>query len=356
MPKMTGLERILTTLKLQEPDRVPTFDGVHKKVRDAITGSPDASYADFIDKVDTDAISISQRVFTWSYEPLGVSKTGRQLKRGQWGDVTQFTAEETGVVMEPGIKSEKDIDTYIPPDPDEEWRYDWLKQLVKRFKGNRAIVIGCTDIFDVAKENLLGDKQYYKAMVKNPSFVERANQIALTYQLRYVKNCIDLGADVVFVNGDWAMTQGPMVSRTFIEKFIVPPFKEIVEYCHSRGVPVIKHTDGNIWPIYDLVVNTGTDGLHPIDPMAGMDMAEAKAKFGDKVCLCGNVSCAFSLVSGTVDEVIEETREVIRKAGKGGGLICMSSNSVHSGVKPENYLAMIETVKKYGVYPLQDLG
>ena len=34
----------------------------------------------------------------------------------------------------------------------------------------------------------------------------------------------------------------------------------------------------------------------------------------------------------------------------------MSSNSVHSGVKPENYLAMVETVKKYGEYPLIDLS
>ena len=75
MRKMTGQERILTTLKLQEPDRVPTFDGVHKKVRDAIMGNPDASYADFIDKVDTDAITISQRVFTWSYENIEEENT-----------------------------------------------------------------------------------------------------------------------------------------------------------------------------------------------------------------------------------------------------------------------------------------
>ncbi len=352
MRKMTSLERILTTLKLQEPDIVPTFDGVHKKVRDAIMGNPDASYADFIDKIDADAILIDQRIYTWSYEPLGVSKTGRQLKRGQWGDVTQFTAEETGIVMEAGIKSEKDMDTYVPPNPDDEWRYDWLKQLVKRFKGKRAVVVACTDVFDVAKENLLGDKQYYKAMIKNPEFIDRANEIALSYQFRYVENSIDLGADIIFVNGDWAMTQGPMVSRKFTERFLVPPFRKIVEYCHSRGVPVIKHTDGNIWPIYDLIIGTGTDGLHPIDPMAGMDMAEAKAKFGDKVCLCGNVSCAFSLVSGTVEEVIQETKDVIRKAGKGGGLICMSSNSIHSGVKPENYVAMIKTIKEYGKYPL----
>jgi uroporphyrinogen decarboxylase len=355
MKKMTGLERILTALKLQEPDRVPTFDSVHKKVRDAITGNPEASYADFIEKIDVDAIVIDQRVYTWGYEVIGSTKTGRQLKRGEWGDVTQFTAEETGIVMEPGIKSEEDLDTYVPPDPDDEWRYEWLKQLVDRFKGKRAIVIGCTDVFDVAKENILGDKQYYKAMVKNPELIDRVNEIALNYQLRYLKKSIDFGADIAFVNGDWAMTQGPMVSRKFTERFLVPPFRKIVEYCHSRGVPVIKHTDGNIWPIYDLIIDAGADGLHPIDPMAGMDIGEAKATFGDKVCLCGNVSCAFSLVSGTVEDVKKETREVISKAGKGGGLICMSSNSIHSGVKPENYLAMIDTIKEYGRYPLKGL-
>ncbi|MFQ5997313.1 MAG: uroporphyrinogen decarboxylase family protein, partial [Dehalococcoidales bacterium] len=116
--------------------------------------------------------------------------------------------------------------------------------------------------------------------------------------------------------------------------------------------PCIKHTDGNIWPIYDVILDTGIDGLHPIDPMAGMDIGEAKAKFGDKVCLCGNVSCAFSLVSGTVEEVRQETREVIRKAGKGGGLICMSSNSIHSGVKPENYVALVKAIREFGQYPL----
>ena len=101
-----------------------------------------------------------------------------------------------------------------------------------------------------------------------------------------------------------------------------------------------------------MILDTGIDGLHPIDPMAGMDIGEAKEKFGDRVCLCGNVSCAFSLVSGTVEEVKQETKEVIRKAGKGGGLICMSSNSIHSGVNPNNYVAMVEAIREYGSYPL----
>jgi len=37
--------------------------------------------------------------------------------------------------MEPAIKSEKELDNYVPPDPDLPWRYEPLRKLVKRFKG-----------------------------------------------------------------------------------------------------------------------------------------------------------------------------------------------------------------------------
>jgi uroporphyrinogen decarboxylase len=224
---------------------------------------------------------------------------------------------------------------------------------VSRFKGERAIIVGVTDIFALARENFLGDLNYFCAMVKNPALINRAQDILLDYKLRYMKNCIEAGVDVFWLNGDWAMTEKPMVSRDFTAKFLAPPLRKMVDYAHSRGIPCIKHTDGNIWPIYDIILDTGVDGLHPIDPMAGMDIGEAKSKFGNRVCLCGNVSCAFSLVTGSVDEVRAETKEVIRKAGKGGGFICMSSNSIHSGVKPENYVAMVRAIREFGTYPLK---
>jgi hypothetical protein len=45
-----------------------------------------------------------------------------------------------------------------------------------------------------------------------------------------------------------------------------------------------------------------------------MDMAEAKAQFGIEACLWGNMSCAFSLVSDTV----EGGRQKYREGDKGG--------------------------------------
>ena len=46
------------------------------------------------------------------------------------------------------------------------------------------------------------------------------------------------------------------------------------------GLRVIKHTDGMIWPIMDMIVDSGIDCLDPIDPVAGMDLGEVKRKFG----------------------------------------------------------------------------
>ena len=40
-------------------------------------------------------------------------------------------------------------------------------------------------------------------------------------------------------------------------------------------------------------------------------------------------------------------------AAAGGGLIVSSSNSIHSGVKPGNYLAMWNAIRIYGRYPIR---
>ena len=49
----------------------------------------------------------------------------------------------------------------------------------------------------------------------------------------------------------------------------------------------------------------------------------------------------------------QEVRDCIKKAGVGGGYICSSSNIIHSGVKPGNYVAMVKEIREYGRYPLE---
>jgi uroporphyrinogen decarboxylase len=105
-------------------------------------------------------------------------------------------------------------------------------------------------------------------------------------------------------------------------------------------------------PLLDMIIDSGIDCLDPIDPLAGLDIADIKKKYGDRIAVKGNIDCAHTLTFGSVEDVVKETLEVIRKAGPGGGIIISSSNSIHSAVKPGNYLAMINTIRTYGKYPI----
>jgi uroporphyrinogen decarboxylase len=82
-----------------------------------------------------------------------------------------------------------------------------------------------------------------------------------------------------------------------------------------------------------------------------MDIAQAKRDFGKRTCLLGNIDCSFLLVYGSPDEVRQSVKETIAEAAPGGGYIISSSNSIHPGCKPENYLAMVEAAREYGRYP-----
>jgi len=338
----------MKAIKRQEPDRIPTFEiDIDARVINGI--EPGATYEDFCEYMDLDALCY----YEVSMDPYEVIDQARGVVRDQWGAIKRYAPVSFSipVTLEPAIKSKKNLDNYASPDPDLPSRFKRIEQAAKKFKGKRAIIATARP-FAVVRDSLRGQNDLFKDMIRDPEMIDRLNQITSDYYRRYVKNLIDAGADIILETADWAFTHGPMVSPKLTARFITPALKEIVDYCHSRGIPCLKHTDGNIWTIFDLIVETGVDGIHPIDPLAGMDLGEAKAKYGGEICLMGNVDCGELLSWGTKEEVSKAVKDCIRKAGKGGGYICMSSNSIHGAVKPENYSEMIRAIKEYGKYPL----
>ena len=137
---------------------------------------------------------------------------------------------------------------------------------------------------------------------------------------------------------------------TYFE-LIGPKFKQVIQGYKDLGYLCIKHCDGNIDVVIDFWIDCGIDCLDPIDPGAGYTMGDMKAKYGKQVCLKGNIDCTGALCDGTPEQVEEEVRQCLVEAGPGGGLILSSSNTIHRGVAPENYQAMLAALRQYGVYP-----
>jgi uroporphyrinogen decarboxylase len=160
-----------------------------------------------------------------------------------------------------------------------------------------------------------------------------------------------VGVDLVVGDGDYCEKRGPLVPLKFFKDVIFPNLQRQVEAVHKMGLKFIKHTDGNLNPILPDLANI-VDGLHSLDPSAGVEIENVKQLYGNKLVLMGNISVD-NLCTRTAQEIVEETKRCLRAAAPGGGYVLCSSNSWYSYAKLENCLAMVDTGRKYGHYPIR---
>jgi len=102
--------------------------------------------------------------------------------------------------------------------------------------------------------------------------------------------------------------------------------------------------------LLDMIVSAGPNGINPIEPVAGMTLAQVKKLVGNKVCVTGNIDCGQLLPHGTPAQVRAVVRQAIAEAAPGGGYILTSSNSIHSSCDPQNFIAMVRACHEFGVY------
>jgi uroporphyrinogen decarboxylase len=150
---------------------------------------------------------------------------------------------------------------------------------------------------------------------------------------------------------DVANDMGLLLNPELYFRLIAPRFRRVVQGFKALGYLTIKHSDGDIRPLIDWWLDSGVDCLDPVDPAAGLDLGDFKARYGGRACLKGNVNCTGPLANGPAAAIESEVRECIRKGAPGGGYILSSSNIIHSGVPPANYAVMLKALRELGRYP-----
>ncbi len=340
---MTPRERFLTALAHQQPDRVPVWELiVNDPVVRALHG-PGVSYLDFCELEDLDGVTVGEDQRFEEIEPGVV--------RDEWG--IAWGRAECGIPyrLDGPIHHPTDLDTYRPPDPDADHRLATLRAAVERFGGRRAIVFLTHEAFEFS-HYLYGMERLLMAYATEPEVAERLARLVTDYKKRVAARAAELGADVILTGDDYANRKGTLMSPAHFRRFCLPYLREMVALAHSLDKPFIKHTDGNLWGIIEDLVGCGIDALDPLEPIAGMDIGEVKARYGERIALCGNVDCGEVLSRGSPEEVVEAVKETIAKGSPGGGHILASSNSIHPAVRPENYRAMLLAAREFGRYPL----
>jgi uroporphyrinogen decarboxylase len=160
----------------------------------------------------------------------------------------------------------------------------------------------------------------------------------------------DLYDTGIWIYDDMAATKGPMFSPKAAEAILAPGWKYMVDAYKAAGAAkVMLHSDGNILPVLDLLVDCGFDGINPVEWRAGLDVVKLREKY-PKLALLGGLDNIHILRNGTPQEIREHTKHVLSAARDGG--FCLGTHSIAPDISVANWEAVVETWRECGTYPM----
>jgi Uroporphyrinogen decarboxylase (URO-D) len=270
---------------------------------------------------------------------LQMEEAERQLHRCDMADLYIATAERY-----------EHSAIFVHPNPDTFDECDRLIEFIRQKTADRYFIMKEGDVtYGIPDGDTL--VSFCRRLKGSPRSLKDEMEAALEQQLRIADQYRKAGGlDGFALCSDYCSNKGPFLSPGQFSEFVAPYLSRLIQGYRELGFYVIKHTDGNVMPILDQLVEANPHALHSLDPQAGVDIAEVKRRCGDRICLIGNVNCGL-LDSGSERDVIESTRYALQHGMPGGGYIFSTSNCVHTGMPLAKYELMLEVWRREGNYP-----
>jgi len=353
MIKMNSQERIATVLEHKLPDRVPLMEmWIDQNVVNAIL--PGASSNDLVEHLEMDVVTVP----TMIYEDDEVEWVDRENKekrifRDKWGALQTLTYDAIPIPTKPPrIETEEDLVNYKPPDPAQSPVIEKIHKLKERYpNGEKTIAVVGESGWAPAVYLRGGLENLFLDFGLRPEFAKNIMRIGVDYYRELYKLAISAGADIVLLGDDYCDKNGPMMSPAQFEEIILPGDAAVVSAIKNAGAYCIKHIDGDIRMIMDQLISTGLDCLGPLQAVPGMELDGILKRYPGKITVMGNIDVDL-LSRGSEEDVVKATKDLLTTVSSIGPHIMSSGNTIASSVKPENFLAMLKTVKKFGRYPI----
>ena len=387
--EMTSYERVKATLEHREPDRVP-FDlggtvltGMNRhcyvRLRDYL-GLPkreirildvmqqlariDEDMAEYL-KTDVGCVDPSPPSSSPLAKPPALEGEYYTMT-DEWGIQWKMPAQGGhyyDMADQPLKHAETpaDLDTFPWPDPSDPARFAGLKKAADSYvnEQKKAYILGrqYAGIWETALW-MSGFEKFFMDMLANETFAHALMDTITELKMQYWSNALDAVGDNVLImsEADDLATQNSLLCSVDLYRKLVHPYhKKLFDFIKGKArnkVYVFYHTCGAVKPLIPLLIEEGVDILNPVQVKADdMDTRELKREFGREITFWGGgVDTQHVLPFGSPQEVRDEVKRRIDDLAPGGGFVFAAVHNVQSDVPPENYMAMWETMREYGLY------
>jgi len=192
----------------------------------------------------------------------------------------------------------------------------------------------------------MGFKRFFVRIVDDPAFVQKLLDARTEWCIALYRRAVDLGVDVLVLGDDAAHKEGPMISPRMWRELVLPYHHRIVD---KLDMPLIWHSDGDIESLLPMAIEAGFTGIHGLEPAAGIDLGEAKRKFGQDLVLIGNIDVRV-LCDSDLGPVRREVTRCIEQGAPGGGYMIATCNSIFKGMNPISVAEMFRYEEEVGFY------
>jgi uroporphyrinogen decarboxylase len=331
---MTHKERVYAALRHEQPDKTPYVIGLTQKAHAAMV----AHYGndDYLKLLDNSLVSLAARpgpLDTWLDDNTWQDEFGVQWDRSIDRDI--------GNVCNCVIP-QRSIENLQLPDPQSPGKFDGFAEQVTRW-GDRFVqfAIGFS-LFERAW-TMRGMENLFMDMVEAPDFVDALLDAICDYNVALVQRAVEFDIDAVHFGDDWGSQRGLLMGPRLWERFLKPRLKRMYGAAKDCGKFVTIHSCGKVQELFPQLIDIGLDCFNPFQPEV-MDPFEMKRLHGDRLSFWGGIRTPRLLPYGTPDEVRVEVRRLMSEVGRSGGYLCAPAHSVPGDARPENIMAMIETV------------
>ena len=353
---MVCRKRVMTALNFQQPDRIPKFDSFWSEFRGRCVkelGLPkDVDLSDHF-SIDIAIVVADEAPFPTKRAVLSEDENSR-VERDSWGRVIRtvpggYFYQELDV----SVKNRMDLDNAAFDSPYLDSRYEGFTRTVNALREKRCVFCKTGGPY-IRTSFLRGKAAFLMDIAGDPEFAKAMADKVADHITEIGKESLrrgDLYDTGLWIYDDMAYNDGTMMSPASFERIFFPAYKRMVKAFKDAGAAkVILHSDGNIAPVLDMLIEAGIDGINPVEPRAGLHIPTLKEKYGRELSFIGGMCNSLVLPKGTKAEIERQAAEII-EAGKDGGVI-IGAHSIGPDISVRNYVFYHQTVMKKGNYKL----